>query len=87
MLILLHVMAALAGLGSAGFSAIKPSKLSFRFTYGLVGLTFASGTYLVISAHANLVQTCISGLTYLGFIFIAMAIAHRRLSAESVKSK
>jgi hypothetical protein len=86
MLILFHVSVALGGIISAALSVLKPSKVSFKFTYSLVGLTSASGTALVITAHANLVQTCVSGLLYLGFIFIAIAVARRRLATELTKT-
>jgi hypothetical protein len=83
MLILLHVLIALGGIASAGLSAVSPSVFKFRITYGLVGLTFISGTYLVISSHTNLTQACGSGLVYLGLVFVPMAVARKRLAGKS----
>lgn len=80
MIILIHVFIALLGLVQAAYGLISPSRKNLRITYGLTSATLASGTFLVIHLHANLVKSCMSGLTYLSLIIAATAVAHHRLA-------
>lgn len=83
MLILTHVLIALLGLIQAGYGLISPSRTNLRITYGLTAATFASGTYLVWHLHSSILQSCISGLTYLSLIIAATVVAHRRLAKQA----
>jgi hypothetical protein len=83
MLIFTHVTIALLGLLQATYGLIAPSKAKLRITYGLTAATFASGTYLVWSMHAPVLQSCLSGLTYLSLIVAATLAAHYRLAKQT----
>lgn len=83
MLILTHVIIALLGLVQATYGLISPSHTKLRITYGLTVATLASGTYLVWHMHANILQSCMSGLTYLSLIIVATAGAHYRLTRQA----
>jgi hypothetical protein len=73
MVIILHVLSAIAGLVLAGTAAFWPSPLKLRFTILLTLSTVATGTYIIITAHTSLLSICLSGLVYLTVIsgFIA----------------
>ena len=79
MFVVLHVGIAILGLVQASYGLIAPSRATLRTTYVLTAGTFASGTYLVWHLHANVLQSCMSGLTYLALIVAATAIARHRL--------
>lgn len=78
-LVLAHVTLALSSVALSAYTLARPSKQRLYTSYGLVTATFASGTYLVISTHSNLVSACLTGLLYLGFLLSALAVAHRRI--------
>ncbi len=79
MLVLIHVAFALTSIFVASWALLRPSQPKLKFSYGLVGLTLASGTYLVVSAHSALLPACTSGLIYLGIVGVALAVAQYRL--------
>ncbi len=80
MIILLHVLTALASMVYTSYLFIAPSKSKFKVAYSLVGLTLLSGTYLVVSRHSPLLQACTTGLVYLGAVSLGIVAAHRKLS-------
>ncbi|HUC20922.1 MAG TPA: hypothetical protein VMR98_05535 [Candidatus Polarisedimenticolaceae bacterium] len=80
MILLIHISAALASLGYTTYLWIAPTPAKFKVSYGLVGLTLLSGTFLVASHPVHLVQACSSGLVYTGMIAVGIAAAHGRLA-------
>ena len=87
MLVLVHVIIALSSIGYAGYTYIVPTKNRLRLSQIFIGLTVASGTYLVISTKASLVSACITGLIYLSIVATALVLAHRRLAADTATDK
>jgi hypothetical protein len=83
MLILIHVLIAIGSLGYAFYSAVVPSQSRLYRSYGLAGLTLASGTYLVITRPGHLAQTCSTGVVYLVIMLTAADFARRRLAAAT----
>jgi uncharacterized membrane protein YhaH (DUF805 family) len=81
MFLLTHIIIALSSIVYAGYVLISPSKIKLWTAYGFVALTVATGTYVAITAHAQMLQTCMTGLTYLAIVFAAIAWAQRRLAA------
>lgn len=86
MILLLHVVIALAGLMASGWAFWRPSKGGIITSYSLLILTMASGTYLVLDRHAGLVGACFSGLTYLAITLTATLVGQRKLAARSLLS-
>jgi len=80
MILMLHILIALASLAYAGYVFFRPSHSGLKVTYSLVGLTLASGTYLVWSQPAHMVQACISGLVYIAVVLFATALAQSKLA-------
>ena len=85
MIILIHVTIALLGLAQATYGLIVPSKGKLRATYAHTAATFASGTYLVWHLHAPVLQSCLSGLTYLGLILAATLATHYRMNKTAAR--
>ena len=79
MLILTNVIIALLGLAQATYGLIVPSQGKLRVTYALTAATFVSGSYLVWHLHAPVLQSCLSGLTYLGLILAATLATQYRM--------
>ena len=79
MILIAHILVALGGLISTGWSFIVPSKSKLRLSYGLVVATFVTGTYLVVSHPAHLTQTCAEGLVYLAVVGLGIFAANKKL--------
>ncbi len=80
MILPLHIIIALGSIIFTAFVFIKPSKPKFKVSYSLVALTLASGTYLVLSTGAPLLQSCITGLIYLAAIFVGILATRYKLA-------
>lgn len=87
MTILLHVTAALLSLGLATSAFFAPSKLKLRTSWALAAATLASGTYLVVSTGTPVLQTCLTGIAYLGSVSVMVFLAQRKLAARSVHNR
>ncbi|HYV33434.1 MAG TPA: hypothetical protein VE973_01115, partial [Candidatus Limnocylindria bacterium] len=68
MVLPLHIIIALLSLASSGYILFRPSRLGLNLSYALVALTLISGFVLVMTKPANITQTCVTGLVYLGFV-------------------
>lgn len=80
MLILIHVILAISSVLYTAVIFFNPSKPKLRNSYWLVAGTVATGTYLVVSMHSNLIQSCFTGLTYLAVVFAGIAATKTKLS-------
>lgn len=81
MMLATHIAIALISVIYTAYVYIAPSKAKLGGSYVLVALTVATGTWLIIANPAHMVQSCITGLVYLGVIFFGIALAHRKLSS------
>ncbi|HTR18804.1 MAG TPA: hypothetical protein VMH91_02370 [Candidatus Paceibacterota bacterium] len=64
MLLLLHILIAVSSIVFATLALAFPSKRTLGASYVLITLTIVTGVYLVIANPAPLLQTCITGITY-----------------------
>lgn len=80
MLVLMHVVVALLSIIWSTYLFFFPSKAKLYISYGLVGLTLGSGTILVLSTHAKLLQACLLGLGYTLLVSSAIALAQVKLA-------
>lgn len=87
MVLVFHIITALGSLLAAGLAYANPSKFSIRMSYVFTAAMFASGTFLVISNTAHLLQACIMGLALLGSVAYLTTQAHRKLAARTTGSK
>jgi hypothetical protein len=81
MIIILHIAIALISIALTTYTYFRPSALSLRAGYALVGLTVASGTYLTVASPSHMIETCTVGLAYLGIVSIGIIAARTRLAA------
>lgn len=82
MILLLHIIIALASVAFAAYGFFIPSVLKLRISYGLIAATLASGTYLVWTTPSHMLQACMAGLFYTGVMIGAtIAIRHKLITA------
>jgi hypothetical protein len=79
MVILIHVIIALTSIVIASLTFFRPSFRKLAVSYGFVVATIASGTYLLITSPSHILQSCLSGLTYLTVVSLVTIASHIRL--------
>lgn len=82
MVIFLHVIIALTSIIYSGYVMLSPSKTKIHTSYALISATFFSGTYLIVSMPAHMIQACLEGLGYLAIVSIATVFSHKKLAAQ-----
>jgi len=80
MILLAHITIALSSICLTTALAFWPSLFKLRLSAGLIGLTLATGTYLVISMHSPLLSACMTGLLYLVVALAGVSVGYRRLA-------
>ena len=83
MIILAHVLIALSSMAYTTYLFISPAKVKFYISYGLIGATLISGTYLVLSTHSKLLPACEAGLFYLAAVTTGVVAAHHKLANQT----
>ena len=87
MILVAHVVIALTSMVYSALLFLSPSRRKFHINFGLIGLTLASGTYLVISTHSAMLSACMSGIAYLTIVTAGSLFAYRRLARETVRDE
>ena len=87
MILFTHIVVALAGLASATYLFFRPSAIALKTSYGLLAATFGSGTLLVVSTGAHLLEACMMGLLYTGAVSFGIVSARRKLAGQKVRIK
>lgn len=82
MLLIIHIIIALAGLIVSGLLLTHPSRTKLFLNYSLLITTLISGGCLIISTGHGLLSACLSGLTYSLISTAASLLARRRLALE-----
>jgi hypothetical protein len=83
MLLVAHIVVAVAGLITASAAFVRPSQSKIQASYGLLAGTLLSGSSLIIVANASILRTCMSGLLYTAVMYFGIAAAKAKL-AKSV---
>jgi hypothetical protein len=85
MLLITHILVALASIVLTTYSLFRPSKATLNTGYGLAALTLVSGTVLVISSGSNLLRSCLTGITYFGIVAIGLKLAKAKLAKQEIE--
>lgn len=83
MILILHIVIAVASIIYAGYVFLSPSKNKFYFSYAMIAATFISGTYLIFLNTAHMLQSCVMGLLYLGVVTTMTVFAQKKLAKEN----
>lgn len=84
MILLTHILIALLSVVYTAYLSVKPQANKFIIAYGLIGATFASGTYLVISHPGHLAQACLSGILYISVVLAVLLTARHKLAKLTI---
>lgn len=76
MIVLIHVIIALASVMLSSVTFFKPSIKKLGVSYGLIVATVASGTYLLITTPGNILKSCLVGLAYVTAVTIITIATH-----------
>ena len=82
MVLLAHIIIALTSILATAYTFISPSKAKFYFSCSFVALTIGSGTYLIFTKPAHMVQTCFEGLIYIAIVSTALVLARNKLARQ-----
>ena len=85
-MLLLHILTALTSVGFTAYLYFAPSRAKLRISYGLLAGTIGTGTYLVISTHAPMLQSCMTGLIFVGTSLFGILLARRKLAKAEAKN-
>ena len=84
MIILTHIIIALASIGIASFTFFKPTVKKLAVSYGFIVATVVTGTYLLVTTPSHLLESCVMGLFYVTAISVATIAAHLKLRKLAV---
>lgn len=79
MILLTHIMIALASVIYTTMLLVRPSQTKLFTSYALVAATLASGIYLTVVNPASMLRTCTTGLIYVVIVTAGIAVARRKL--------
>lgn len=85
MLLVLHILAALGGIGLTTYSYLSPSIAKIKTSYLMVLLTITTGTIIIIRDHLSILSVCLSGLLYIGFTVSGLIAAQAKLAKQTQK--
>jgi hypothetical protein len=85
MILLTHIIIALASVAFASYLLIRPSRGKFYVNYAFIAATLASGTYLVLSTGVAMLSACASGLAYLAVVAGLSAVTWRKLAHQTTR--
>lgn len=80
MLLVIHILIAISSIILTTYTYLHPSKSKLNFSYILAALTIMTGSYLIFIKPAHMVQSCMAGVTYLGFVTLAIVAARKKLA-------
>lgn len=83
MLIVPHVLLALGAIALSIFANIRPSSNKLRSSYGLAVGTLASGILLIIVNSADILRTCLTGITFFGAVTILNELARKKVQISN----
>jgi len=88
MILLIHILIAVTSIAIASVTFFKPTIKRIGTSYGFIVATVASGTLLIVVNSADILHTCISGLTYLTIVTLVTIATHvrvRKLATEKTE--
>ena len=81
MILLFHIITAFVSLAWSTWLYFAPSKGRLYTAYSLVTATLVSGSYLIATQGSHILETCTTGLVYLGIVSVAIYSARNKLAA------
>ncbi len=85
MILVVHIIAAVSSMGVATLAFLVPTRTKINSSYILAVFTLLSGTYLVVSTHANVIRACIMGIIYFSIVSVLILVAQKKLATIRIK--
>ena len=85
MMIMLHIIIALAGLATSIAGLAFASRRLITSSYGLITGTVLTGCALMLADPAQMLHVCVSGLVYVATATSLTHLAQRRVAQRSSK--
>lgn len=85
LLLITHILIALTGIVVTTILLFSPSDLKFKATYLFLAGTIGTGTVLIVTSPAHMLQSCVMGIAYSAFVVTGIVIAKKRLAKEHTK--
>lgn len=82
MLIVLHVVLALAALAVSVAANIHPAANKLKISYYLAGGTLSTGVLLIVVNNASVIRTCLTGIAFFVAVSILNETARKRLVSQ-----
>ncbi len=79
MILIAHILLALASILFSTFVLFNPSKAKIYSSYSLIASTLTTGVYLTLIYPAHIKQACVSGIVYIATMSVIMISVHARL--------
>jgi len=87
MIVLLHVLIALASIAHATHTFFRPSQYKLYGSYGLIAATIVSGTVLIVASSGHMLESCTMGLLYIAGVSVLTVKAHTRLAVQRLDTR
>lgn len=85
MILIIHIAIALASIAYTTDLFFRPVESKLKPAYLLAASTLLSGTVLVVDRNSHLVESCVTGLIYLGCVAFAIVVSRRKLAFAKQK--
>jgi len=86
MVLIFHIIAALASIVYTSYVFIYPSKKKLYVSYFLTAVILGSGSYLIFKNPTRMAQACVIGVIYLGFIIFATISTRHKLASHKANN-
>lgn len=84
MLIIVHIILALASLGLGTHNFFAPSTRRMEISYGLAGGTLFSGILLIVVNNASVLRTCLTGIVFFAAVSLLNELARKKLASDTI---
>lgn len=79
-MIILHILIAITSIILTTLAFVRPTRRHLQLNYTFIGLTLGSGTYLILTAPAHMLEICTVGIVYLVASSAFTILAHIKLA-------
>ena len=82
-MLILHIIVALTSLVQTSYMLVTPSKTGLRISYALMGLTLTSGSLLILTTGTHILEACLMGILYTGFVSFGIVRTQHTLAKNA----
>ena len=81
MLLLIHIISAIASLVVTSIALFRPSARKLTACYALASAALISGVSMIATSEASILKSCIAGISYFVVVTVSIAVVHRKVRA------